>query len=99
MGGFSPATFARNVQATQLVHALDLPEAGLTCCALLGCRTPDTVLEAACLTELAVGRDAALPEIRVEAATGHRRRSAPAHQPALDERPAAAHTHARAHGR
>jgi DNA-binding SARP family transcriptional activator len=57
---------ARNAQATQLVHALDLPEAGLTCCALLGCRTPDTVLEAACLTELAVGRDAALPEIRVD---------------------------------
>src|ERR1700690_344011 len=57
---------ARNAQASQLVRALDLPEAGLTCCALLGCRAPDTVLEAACLTELAVGRDAALPEIRVD---------------------------------
>jgi len=56
----------RNAQATQLIQAMGLPDTGLTCCALLGCRLPDTVLEAACLTELALGRDAALPEIRVD---------------------------------
>ncbi len=56
----------RNARATQLIQAMGLPETGLTCCALLGCRLPDTVLEAACLTELALGRDAALPEIRVD---------------------------------
>jgi DNA-binding SARP family transcriptional activator len=56
----------RNARATQLIDALGLPETGLTCCELLGCRRPETVLEAACLTELALSRDAALPEIRVD---------------------------------
>jgi DNA-binding SARP family transcriptional activator len=56
----------RNARATQLIEAMGLTEAGLTCCELLGCRLPDTVLEAACLTELALARDAALPEIRVD---------------------------------
>jgi DNA-binding SARP family transcriptional activator len=56
----------RNVQATRLIEAMGLPEAGLSCCTLLGCRSPETVLEAACLTELAIGREAALPEIRVD---------------------------------
>jgi DNA-binding SARP family transcriptional activator len=56
----------RNQEATRLVKALGLPEAGLTCCELLGCRTPDTVLEAACVTDLALARETALPEIRVD---------------------------------
>src|ERR1700677_2156258 len=57
----------RNARATQLIEAIGLPDGGgLTCCELLGCRLPDTVLEAACLTELALARDAALPEIRVD---------------------------------
>ncbi|MGD0454567.1 MAG: BTAD domain-containing putative transcriptional regulator [Solirubrobacteraceae bacterium] len=56
----------RNDEATRLIHALGLPETGLTCCSLLGCRTPDTVLEAACVTDLALQRKAALPEIRVD---------------------------------
>ncbi len=55
-----------NLQATRLIQAMGLPEAELTCCALLGCRLPDTVLEAACVTDLALSRGAALPEIRVD---------------------------------
>jgi DNA-binding SARP family transcriptional activator len=56
----------RNDEATRLIESLDLAETDLTCCALLGCRVPETVLEAACVTELALGRDAPLPEIRVD---------------------------------
>jgi len=56
----------RNQQATRLIEAMGLAEAGLTCCALLGCGVSDTVLEGACLTELAAAREAALPEIRVD---------------------------------
>ena len=59
----------RNLQATRLIQAMGLPEAGLTCCALLGCRQPDTVLAAACLTELAIGHESALPEVRVDIST------------------------------
>ncbi|MGO9763585.1 MAG: AfsR/SARP family transcriptional regulator [Solirubrobacteraceae bacterium] len=59
----------RNQEATRLIQATGLPEAGLTCCALLGCRTPDTVLASACLTDLALAHDAALPEIRVDIGT------------------------------
>jgi DNA-binding SARP family transcriptional activator len=56
----------RNDEATRLIESLGLAEAKLTCCSLLGCRVPETVLEAACVTELALGRDAPLPEIRVD---------------------------------
>ncbi|HEV3033582.1 MAG TPA: BTAD domain-containing putative transcriptional regulator [Solirubrobacteraceae bacterium] len=56
----------RNAEATRLIESLGLAEAKLTCCTLLGCRVPETVLEAACVTELALGRDAPLPEIRVD---------------------------------
>jgi DNA-binding SARP family transcriptional activator len=55
-----------NQEATRLIEGMGLPEKGLTCCTLLGCRTPDTVLDAACVTELALARAAALPEIRVD---------------------------------
>jgi DNA-binding SARP family transcriptional activator len=56
----------RNDEAKRLIELLGLAEAELTCCSLLGCRVPETVLEAACVTELALERDAPLPEIRVD---------------------------------
>jgi DNA-binding SARP family transcriptional activator len=56
----------RNREATRLIGSLGLANAELTCCALFGCRRPDTVLEAVCVTELALRRDASLPEIRVD---------------------------------
>jgi DNA-binding SARP family transcriptional activator len=55
-----------NREATRLVDLLGLEEAGLTCCTLLGCGRPGTVLEAACMTDLALGSDAPLAEMRVE---------------------------------
>lgn len=55
-----------NRAATRLIEAAGLPAAGLTCCALLGCRLPGTVLESACVTDLALDRGEALPEIRVD---------------------------------
>jgi DNA-binding SARP family transcriptional activator len=55
-----------NRQATRMLNALGLPETGLTCCALLGCRQPDSLLEGECLTELALTREQVLPEIRVD---------------------------------
>src|SRR5271163_2006606 len=55
-----------NRQATRMLDALCLPETGLTCCALLGCRQPDSLLEGECLTELALTREQVLPEIRVD---------------------------------
>lgn len=63
----------RNEEATRLIGVMGLPEAGLTCCALLGCRLPDTALDATCVTDLALEREAALPEIRVDIRTpaGH----------------------------
>ena len=56
----------RNDEAARLIQSLGLPEAQLTCCALLGCRRPETVLEAACVTDMALAREAPLPEIRVD---------------------------------
>jgi DNA-binding SARP family transcriptional activator len=58
-----------NREARRLVHAMGLSQTGLTCCALLGCRNPDTVLGAACLTDLALDREEVLPEVRVDLAT------------------------------
>jgi DNA-binding SARP family transcriptional activator len=58
-----------NEEATRLIRALGLASRGLTCCELLGCRRPDTVLEAACLIELALSHGAALPEVRVDITT------------------------------
>ncbi len=57
---------AQNEQATRLIQTAALPRKALTCCALLGCRRADTVLAAGCATELALGSDAALPEMRVD---------------------------------
>ncbi len=55
-----------NAQASRLIRTMGLPERGLTCCALLGCGRPDTVLESGCVTALACRRDTVLPEIRVD---------------------------------
>jgi DNA-binding SARP family transcriptional activator len=60
---------SHNHEAKRLFEEMGLAAEGLTCCALLGCRTPDTVLSSACLTELAIGRGGALPEVRVDIAT------------------------------
>jgi DNA-binding SARP family transcriptional activator len=59
---------AHNLAAAALIEAVGLSEAQLTCCALLGCRTPETVLADACLTELTLKRQELLPEIRVDVA-------------------------------
>jgi DNA-binding SARP family transcriptional activator len=56
----------RNREATRLIGSLGLAKAELTCCSLLGCRRPDTVLEAVCVTELALAGGSPLPEIRVD---------------------------------
>jgi hypothetical protein len=96
----------RNREATRLIGSLGLAKAELTYCSLLGCRRPDTVLKAACVTDLALAGDAPLPEIRVDvgygdrrrraggvaAAAGCHRRSAQADEPALDGRAAAVDT-------
>jgi DNA-binding winged helix-turn-helix (wHTH) protein len=55
-----------NREATRLIEAVGMKAQALTCCELLGCRRPDTVLEGECVTELALSRDSPLPEIRVD---------------------------------
>jgi DNA-binding SARP family transcriptional activator len=62
-----------NREATRLVDLLGLETAGLTCCTLLGCGKPDTVLQGACLTDLALDRDTPLAEIRLDVGTRSRR--------------------------
>jgi DNA-binding SARP family transcriptional activator len=59
-----------NREASRLIAAAGLSEAGLTCCSLLACGAPDTALEGNCLTELAVRNGRVLPEMRVETRTG-----------------------------
>jgi DNA-binding SARP family transcriptional activator len=59
-----------NTQATRLIEACGLDATGARCCALLGCRSPETVLAEACLTELALERGEVLPEVRVDVKAG-----------------------------
>lgn len=60
-----------NIEAARLIQARGLEEdAEIGCCELLGCRTPETVLAEACLTELALARGEPLPEVRVDVQTG-----------------------------
>jgi DNA-binding SARP family transcriptional activator len=59
----------RNRAAATLIETIGLPEDELTCCALLGCRRPGSVLADSCLTELALSRKTALPEVRVDIVT------------------------------
>lgn len=60
---------SHNVQAGRLIEACGLDHTDIGCCALLGCRTPETVLAEACLTELALERGEPLPEVRVDVET------------------------------
>jgi DNA-binding SARP family transcriptional activator len=60
---------ACNLEATELIEAMGLDRAKLSCCELLGCRSEESVLAVACLTELAFSRAAALPEVRVDLVT------------------------------
>jgi DNA-binding SARP family transcriptional activator len=62
----SGRVICRNREASRLIQAMGLPGADLTCCELLGCRRPDTVLASACLTELAIAHESPLPEVRVD---------------------------------
>ncbi len=61
---------ARNLEAANLIEAARPSAAPLTCCELLGCRTPESVLADACLTELTLRQRTILPEIRVDIAAG-----------------------------
>jgi DNA-binding SARP family transcriptional activator len=61
---------ARNIEGERLIAAANLTDLDLTCCMLLGCRSPESVLSDACLTELASNRGSALPEVRVDVPTG-----------------------------
>jgi DNA-binding SARP family transcriptional activator len=58
-----------NREASRLIEAMGLGEIELTCCTLLGCRLPSSVLSGVCLTELAIGRRETLPEVRVDLQT------------------------------
>lgn len=60
---------ARNLEAAELIETMGLGDATLSCCELLGCRTQESVLAGACLTELAFSHATALPEVRVDLAT------------------------------
>jgi DNA-binding SARP family transcriptional activator len=57
---------SHNARAARLIDAKGLQGDDLTCCALLGCHTPETVLSEACITRLAVIRGEAPPEMRVD---------------------------------
>jgi DNA-binding SARP family transcriptional activator len=63
---------SQNLAARRLIEAAGHDLATLTCCALLGCRTPKTVLAEACVTELALAHGGSLPEIRVDIPTDER---------------------------
>ena len=66
----SGRVLCRNHEASRLVEAIGLGhEAELTCCNLLGCRRLDSVLSDTCLSELAIKRGEALPEIRIDLST------------------------------
>ncbi len=60
---------AHNLEGERLIEAMGLTGVDLTCCMLLGCRSSDSVLADACLTELARSRGSALPEVRVDVPT------------------------------
>src|SRR5579862_4669058 len=60
---------ARNLEGERLIAAANLTGLDLTCCMLLGCRSPDSVLAEACLTELTNNHGSALPEVRVDVPT------------------------------
>jgi DNA-binding SARP family transcriptional activator len=55
-----------NLEASRLIRELGLSDSELTCCELLGCGRPHTVLAHGCLTKLALRQPGVLPEVRVE---------------------------------
>lgn len=57
---------SHNDRARHLIDAMSLRGDDLTCCALLGCKTPETVLSEMCIARLASARGEALPEMRVD---------------------------------
>jgi len=60
---------ACNLEGERLIETMGLSDVELTCCMLLGCRSPESVLADVCLTELASSRASALPEMRVDVPT------------------------------
>jgi DNA-binding SARP family transcriptional activator len=58
-----------NHAATPLIEASGLLDAELTCCALLGCRSEGGALASACVTEIALRHNRALPELHVQLET------------------------------
>jgi DNA-binding SARP family transcriptional activator len=60
---------SRNLQATRMIEAEGLVPSSLTCCELLGCGTPDTVLAQGCITAMALAHGSLLPEIRIDLET------------------------------
>jgi DNA-binding SARP family transcriptional activator len=59
---------ACNLEGERLIEAMGLADVDLTCCKLLACRSPESVLADVCLTELARSREGPLPEVRVDVA-------------------------------
>jgi DNA-binding SARP family transcriptional activator len=57
---------SRNLQAARLIEARSPAAERLTCCELLRCRDPDTVLANTCVTEAALEHKVAIPEVRVD---------------------------------
>jgi DNA-binding SARP family transcriptional activator len=62
---------ACNLEGERLIETMgmDRHDVELTCCRLLGCRSPESVLSDACLTELASASGSVLPEVRVDVPT------------------------------
>ncbi len=62
---------ACNLEGERLIETMgmDRHDVKLTCCALLGCRSSESVLSDACLTELASSSGSVLPEVRVDVPT------------------------------
>jgi DNA-binding SARP family transcriptional activator len=58
-----------NLEGERLVEDVGMTGIELTCCTLLGCRSAESVLAGACLSELARSSGNALPEVRVDMPT------------------------------
>lgn len=61
---------AYNERAAQLIEAASLKGDDLSCCALLGCHAPGTVLSEACIAQLAIAEGKPLPEMRLDVQVG-----------------------------
>lgn len=74
-----------NLAAERLIEATGLDRAELSCCVLLGCRTPNTVLADACITELVLTHGDSLPEMRLDVSTERGRQALWIAAASLDE--------------